>query len=158
MTIDPRSLAIFAILLALILAASAIVAGAENAPAYPSYRPAYVWNVHHWREVRHRRRYRKPKPPTYREREQAAHGRCKSPVAVVGDQYASVKGAQEEADKAWAQEVRFMLGERWMSRDNAVDVFYECGRSSVGSVVGQVFYRCRITARPCRPEPQRGDR
>lgn len=158
MPIDLRSLAIFAILLGLIMAATAIVASAENAPTYRSHRPQYGWNAHRFIEVHQRRRYRKPPPPRYREREEAAHGRCKSPVAVVGDQYATVKGAQEESDKAWAQTIRYMHGERWMSRDNADDVTYECGRSSVGSVVGQVFYRCRISARPCRPEPQRGDR
>lgn len=158
MTVDPRSLAIFATLVALILAASAIVASAENAPTYRSHRPEYGWNAHRFIEVHHRRRYRKPPPPRYREREEAAHGRCKSPVAVVGDQFVTEAGAKGEADKAWSAAVRWQFGERYLDRENASDVFYECGRSSVGSVAGQVFHRCRISARPCRPEPQRGDR
>lgn len=156
MTMDPRSAAIFAVLAFLILAASAIVASAEQAGASPSrYRPLHHWDAHEWRVAHHRRRKKVIRRETYRERED---GRCRAPVAVVGDQYATVKGAQEESDKAWAQTIRYMHGERFMSRDHADDVFYECGRSSVGSVVGQVFYRCRIVARPCRPEPQRGDR
>lgn len=158
MTIDPRSFAIFATLVALILAATAIVASAQNAPVYPSYRPAYTWNVHHWREVGHRRRNKVIRRETYREREEAAHGRCRPHLAVVGDQYASEDGAKEESRKAWRQTARWAWGERYMVVENAEDIFYECGRSSVGSVVGQVFYRCRISARPCRPEAQRGDR
>lgn len=158
MPIDLRSLAIFAILLGLIMAATAIVASAENAPTYRSHMPEYGWNAHRFIEVHHRRRYRKPPPPHYRERDEAAHGRCKSPVAVVGDQFVTEAGARDESWKAWSQTVRFMAGERYMSKDNADDVVFECGRSSVGSVAGQVFYRCRISARPCRPEAQRGDR
>lgn len=159
MIIDPRSAAIFAVLAFLILAASAIVASAEQAGASPSqYRPLHHWDAHEWRVAHHRRRKRTVRRETYREREDATHGRCKSPVAVVGDQYASESGAKAESDKAWSQTVRYMHGERWMSRDHADSVFYECGRSSVGSIVGQVFYRCRIVARPCRPEPQSGDR
>lgn len=78
--------------------------------------------------------------------------KCRPSLAVVGDQYASEQGAQGEADKAWMQTARWQWGERYMSRENADDASYECGRSSVGSVVGQVFYRCRLTAKPCRPE------
>jgi hypothetical protein len=54
------------------------------------------------------------------------------------------------------QTARWQYGERFMSRENADDAAYECGRSSVGSVVGQVFYRCRLTAKPCRPEKSQG--
>jgi hypothetical protein len=158
MTFDPRTLAIFGVLAFLILVASAIVASAEHVPNYQGYRPAYIWNVHEWREVNRRRRYRREPLPTYRERREADSGRCKAAVAVVGDQYATVGGAQDEAWKAWSQTIRFMAGERFMSKDNADDVTFECGRSSVGSIVGQVFYRCRISARPCRPQPQNGDR
>ena len=83
-------------------------------------------------------------------------GKCQATLAAVGDQYASEQGAQQEADKAWMQTARWQYGERFMSRENADDATYECGRSSVGSVVGQVFYRCRLTARPCRPEKSQG--
>lgn len=82
--------------------------------------------------------------------------KCRPTLAVVGDQYASEQGAQQEADKAWMQTARWQWGERYMAREQAHDASYECGRSSVGSVVGQVFYRCRLTARPCRPEASPG--
>jgi len=82
--------------------------------------------------------------------------KCRPQLAVVGDQYASEGGAQGEADKAWMQTARWQWGERYMSREHAHDATYECGRSSVGSVVGQVFYRCRLTAKPCRPDASPG--
>jgi hypothetical protein len=82
--------------------------------------------------------------------------KCQATLAAVGDQYASEQGAQQEADKAWMQTARWQYGERFMSRENADDAAYECGRSSVGSVVGQVFYRCRLTAKPCRPDKSQG--
>lgn len=82
--------------------------------------------------------------------------KCQATLAAVGDQYASEQGAQQEADKAWMQTARWQYGERFMSRENADDASYECGRSSVGSVVGQVFYRCRLTAKPCRPDKSQG--
>jgi hypothetical protein len=156
--IDLRSLAIFGGLVALILVASAIVASAQNAPVYPSYRPAYVWSVHEWRDVNRTRRSRKLWREDYRPREEASGDRCRPQLAVVGDQFASESGAKAEADKAWMQTARWQWGERYMAREHAERVSYECGRSSVGSVVGQVFYRCRISARPCRPQPQNGDR
>ena len=84
------------------------------------------------------------------------HDKCRPELAVVGDQYASESGAQGEADKAWMQTARWQWGERYMARENATDATYECGRSSVGSVVGQVFYRCRLTAKPCRPDASPG--
>ena len=82
--------------------------------------------------------------------------KCQGTLAAVGDQYASEQGAQQEADKAWMQTARWQYGERYMSRENADDAAYECGRSSVGSVVGQVFYRCRLTAKPCSPDKSQG--
>jgi hypothetical protein len=85
-----------------------------------------------------------------------AEDKCRPQLAVVGDQYASEGGAQSEADKAWMQTARWQWGERYMAREHADDATYECGRSSVGSVVGQVFYRCRLTAKPCRPEASVG--
>lgn len=84
----------------------------------------------------------------YDDREERGR-HCQPKLSVVGDQYASEQGAQEEANKAWMQTSRWAYGERYMARDHAIEATYECGRSSVGSVVGQVFYRCRLTARPC---------
>lgn len=91
------------------------------------------------------------------ERDDDHSRRCQDTLAVVGDQYASEQGAQQEADKAWMQTARWQYGERFMARDHAADATYECGRSSVGSVVGQIFYRCRLIARPCSAPRQRAN-
>lgn len=165
MILDTRSAAIFAILVGLILTVTVIVAHAQNAPTYRSrYNPTGYWgDDDQWH------RYPARRYVIERRREVRgwhSHGRgyyhseehCKPFLAKVGDQYATEAGAREEANKAWMQEARWTYGERYMSRENADDVSYECGRSSVGSVVGQVFYRCRIMARPCRAEPKREDR
>ena len=103
-------------------------------------------------ERRERRPIRRARVFRYEAYRPSQDDKCRPALAVVGDQYASEQGAQGEADKAWMQTARWQWGERYMSRENADDVSYECGRSSVGSVVGQVFYRCRLTAKPCRPE------
>lgn len=167
MTIDLRSIAIFAALVGLVLVATVIVASAQNAPAFPSYRPAYVWDIHEWRDHSRHRRAVIERRREVRGWHSHGHGyyprqeydtRCKAALAVVGDQYASEGGARGEADKAWMQTARWQHGERFMARENAESVAYECGRSSVGSVAGQVFYRCRISARPCRPQSQKGER
>jgi hypothetical protein len=154
MTFDPRSAIIFGILATLILVASAIVASAQNAPVFPSYRPAYVWNVHEWREVRRTRRNRREPLPTYRPREE---GRCWPFLVAVGEQHVSLGGAQEKARDMFAATARWRIGERAMDFNNARDATYECSRSSVGSVAGQVFYRCEVKARPCRAPIKGGD-
>jgi hypothetical protein len=76
---------------------------------------------------------------------------------VVGDQHLSVSGAQAQADKAWQQDVRFYLGERWMDIKNAEGVRYECSRSSVGETLGQTLTRCEVSAIPCRAERMSGE-
>lgn len=91
------------------------------------------------------------------DRQQRGRRECRRELAAVGDQYATEAGAQGEADKAWMQTARWQHGERFMSRENAAEAAYECGRSSVGSVVGQVFYRCRLTAAPCAPRAARAN-
>ena len=106
------------------------------------------------REARRRREIRRAR--IIRTAPVVSEHKCQTTLAAVGDQYASEQGAQQEADKAWMQTARWQYGERFMSRENADDAAYECGRSSVGSVVGQVFYRCRLTAKPCRPEKSQG--
>ena len=166
MILDLRSAAIFATLVGLILAVTVLVAHAQNAPTYTS-RPVDWFD----RDGNHVRYYRTRHRKHAYERRQEVRGwhsqargyypseeKCKATVAVVGDQYASESGAQDEAWKSWAQTVRFMAGERYMSKDNAEDIAFECGRSSVGSIVGQVFYRCRIRARPCRPTETGGSK
>lgn len=119
---------------------------AQHAPTFRSeYKPRHIYIEH-----RHRRHTRK----VWRHDSIEIEDGCKDYLATVGDQYASEDGAKQEADKAWMQTARWQYGERFMSRENADDATYECGRSSVGSVAGQIFIRCRLTARPCRPERQ----
>jgi hypothetical protein len=76
--------------------------------------------------------------------------RCRDTRRVVGDQGLSVALAQGQADKSWAADVRFHLGERYMDVTNAEDIRYECSRSSVGETLGQTFHRCQISAKPCK--------
>jgi hypothetical protein len=76
--------------------------------------------------------------------------RCRDTRRVVGDQGLSVALAQGQADKSWAADVRFHLGERFMDIANAEDIRYECSRSSVGETLGQTFHRCQISAKPCK--------
>jgi hypothetical protein len=76
--------------------------------------------------------------------------RCRDMRRVVGDQGLSASLAQGQADKSWAADVRFHLGERYMDIANAEDIKYECSRSSVGETLGQTFHRCQISAKPCK--------
>jgi hypothetical protein len=76
---------------------------------------------------------------------------CLSPVRVVGSQWATADGAEESAQKAWAETVRFNHGEAFMQLDQAVGYQKRCSRSSVGEVVGQTLIRCEVDAAPCRP-------
>ena len=171
---DFRTWTIFAILLGLMMVAGMAIAHAEYAPTYRSswwsgYAATPCEECARAHEIRRRQRerarrereredweYRNVRRATiYRESERD-DSKCRPAVSVVGDQYASESGARSEADKSWMGTVRWIYGERYLDRENARDASYECGRSSVGSVVGQVFYRCRITARPCSPEKQGG--
>ena len=89
---------------------------------------------------------------SYIRREESEYGgdRCRDTRRVVGDQGLSVALAQSQADKSWAADVRFHLGERLMDVSNAEDITYECSRSSVGETLGQTFHRCQISAKPCK--------
>ena len=165
MILDPRSVAVFAILAALILAVSAIVASAQNAPTYRSrYNPTGYWgeddNWHRYPARRYRAERRREVRGWQRDigRYYPSEEHCKGFLTAVGDQYVTEQGAKAEADKQFSATVRWTHGERYLDRSNAEDVTYECGRSSIGSVAGQIFHRCRIRARPCRPQPQREDK
>lgn len=76
---------------------------------------------------------------------------CLAPVRVVGSQWATEAGAEESAQKAWAEAVRFNAGEAYMDLNNAVGYQKRCGRSSIGEMVGQTLTRCEVDAAPCRP-------
>jgi hypothetical protein len=79
---------------------------------------------------------------------------CQAAFRTVGDQAVTLAGAKEAAEKAFQQQARFTWGERFADVSNARDVTFECVRSSIGSVAGQVFQRCEIRARPCVAAPQ----
>ena len=85
---------------------------------------------------------------------------CRDVRRVVGDQHLTVDGAKKAANDAWAGNVRFHLGEVWMSLENARQVVYTCSRSSIkeGGVttLGQTLTRCEIEAVPCRA-PREGE-
>lgn len=81
---------------------------------------------------------------------------CKHPVAVVGSQRVSESEAEESAQKAWMEEVRFSHGEVYMSIDKADAYAKLCSRSSIGEVMNQTMHRCRVIAVPCRPDLQEG--
>lgn len=76
---------------------------------------------------------------------------CLAPVRVVGSQWATEGGAEESAQKAWAETIRFNHGEAYMDLANAIGYQKRCGRSSVGEVVGNTLIRCEVDAAPCRP-------
>ena len=85
-------------------------------------------------------------------------GVCRDIRRAVGDQHLTVDGAKKAANDAWAGTVRFHLGEKWMSLENARDIIYTCSRSSIkeGGVttLGQSLTRCEIEAQPCHPQRQ----
>lgn len=105
---------------------------------------------HHYQPVK---RYRPKTKVIYRTvtRTVVSPGRCASSLTREGDQFATVAGAKDEANKAWMQAVRWKLGEQFMDIAHADNVTYSCGRSSIGSVAGNTFHRCEVTATPCRP-------
>lgn len=75
----------------------------------------------------------------------------KGPVAVVGSQYLNEPGAEESAQKAWHEAVRFHYGEAYMDLARAKEYRHRCSRSSIGEVVGQTMHRCEVSAIPCKP-------
>jgi len=77
--------------------------------------------------------------------------RCLPPIEAVGDQALSENGAKENAEKAWQQEMRFARGELFADPRNAQGQTYWCVKYSIG---GGLFYRCRLRAAACSPEPK----
>lgn len=107
-------------------------------------------------ERRHRphRHVKRPEPRTvivYRDRPVHVDPRCRPAFETVGDQAVSESLARDAAEKAWQQGMRFDLGELWADPAHAQDKKWQCVKSSVGA---GIFYRCRLRAQPCRPDPQ----
>lgn len=113
----------------------------------------------HWRETARHRHHRaaaqvkhEPEARLYRAEDKPTRSmQCIERVTVVGSQWATEAGAEESAQKAWMEAVRWSHGEMSMDMKNAEGYARRCSRSSIGEVVGQTFHRCEVTARPCRP-------
>lgn len=107
------------------------------------------------RRHRHHRPHRHVKRPeqviVYRDKPVYVDPRCRPAFETVGDQAVSEALARDAAEKAWQQSMRFDLGELWADPAHAQDKKWQCVKSSVGA---GIFYRCRLRAQPCRPDPQ----
>jgi len=93
----------------------------------------------------------KPRPIARKPVEPEKPSRCLAPIEAVGDQALTEGGARENAEKAWQQEMRFARGELYADPRNAAGITHWCVKSSIG---GGLFYRCRIRAAACAPEPK----
>lgn len=127
--------------------------GPRSPSAYGKARPK-------WRATAHRHRQRRAAPSQvkieevklYRAEDKPSGAmHCLKRVTVVGSQWATEAGAEESAQKAWMEAVRWSHGEMSMDMKNAEGYARRCSRSSIGEVVGQTFHRCEVTATPCRP-------
>lgn len=98
----------------------------------------------------------------YRNLDEEGGRHCREIRRAVGDQHLTVDGAKKAANDAWAGTIRFHLGEKFMSLENARAVIYTCSRSSIkeGGVttLGQTFTRCEIEAVPCMAMKERAER
>jgi hypothetical protein len=96
-------------------------------------------------------RQRAPEVRAYVKREDGKKApQCLTSMRGVGTQWPTEAGAEDAAKKDWMETVRYDHGEKYMSIEQAQDYRHACSRSSIGDVAGQVFYRCEVTARPCR--------
>jgi hypothetical protein len=102
------------------------------------------------RRVRAERPARDERVNHYRS-ERPTRLQCADKVRGLGTQWIGEAGALEAAEKDWREKVRFDLGEQFMDLDYAENYEKRCNRTSIGEVAGQVFYRCELVARPCKP-------
>lgn len=91
--------------------------------------------------------------------------RCKPAVRVWSAQAQSEDNAYRKAIEAWAGSVRFQFGEIYIGIEHAENVKKLCGPSAVADTItsklqdriGIEYWRCELTATPCRPKPKRED-
>ncbi len=134
----------------------------------PVFRETYSEHGRSYRIYNYRpRSYRKPEVRGYihRRPDETEHHepltpviRCFEAQQSLGDQHISIEGAKSEAIKGWTQDVRYYHGERAMDFNMARHASFACGRSSVGSVAGQVLHRCKLVATPCTPPNEKADK
>lgn len=129
-------------------------AGPRSKVAYVEPRTAHV--PVRWREARRVRSDRPRAEPAHSYlRERPMRLQCADRVRGLGTQWIGEAGALEAAEKDWREKVRFDLGEQFMDLNYAEDYVKRCNRTSIGEVAGQVFYRCELVARPCKPSFER---
>jgi hypothetical protein len=92
--------------------------------------------------------------------------RCKPYVTAIGDSAKSEAAARLESQKAWKAMVAFNAGQKFMDLNNADNIEYLCGPSSVprfgGLIEGAASkflpitdFTCQISAQPCLLPVQR---
>lgn len=127
-------------------------AGPRSQVAYEASSVTHARPAPRWREARRVRTERPRAEPvrSYHD-DKPRRLQCADKVRGLGTQWIGEAGALEAAEKDWREKVRFDLGEQFMDLDYAEDYVKRCNRTSIGEVVGQVFYRCELVARPCKP-------
>ena len=144
---------LLAMVLVLTLAATADTAQAHKTGCkHDIFGTVYGCRPHkHYRKVVRRRKTRaRVRAYSHRDEEKEYNWTCKRKVRAVGSQWIDAVGAKKSAIKAWREAVRFDYGERYGDWANAKGVAQGCSRSSIGQILGKVFYRCEISATPCR--------
>lgn len=152
-----KALTILAVALSFLIILAAMVNAQENtfgSEAFFQSRQADPVRHYHRPHRHHRARVKtvervvvvhKPAPIV-------GHTRCRPPFESVGDQAISEALAQDAAEKAWQQGMRFDMGELWADPAYAENKEWQCVKSSIGA---GIFHRCRLRAHPCRPEPRK---
>jgi hypothetical protein len=95
--------------------------------------------------------------------------RCKPFITAIGDSAKSEAAARLESQKSWKAMVAFNAGQKFMDLNNADNIEYLCGPSSVprfgGLVEGTAArflpitdYTCQISAQPCLLPVKRDDK
>lgn len=95
-----------------------------------------------------------------------ADHRCKPYVAAIGDSAKSEAAAKLESQKAWKGVVQFEHGNKYLDLQNADNIEYQCGPSSVPKFGGLIenaaskflpieSITCRLSAQPCASPVQR---
>lgn len=82
-------------------------------------------------------------------------------IKRVGTEHIIENNAKLAAEYAWAEEVRYRYGERYLDLRYARGITYTCSKSSIPegivnkieNAVGAYKTRCEIEARPCLPAP-----
>lgn len=137
-----------------------------SATANPASATDWDWSMsgdsyHSHKQKPRRKYYRRAKPqPEIRyyapPRLEDDYDGCRGPVRGVGTQWLNEEGALDAAVKDWRERTRYDHGEIFVDMTHALDFRKRCGRTSIGEVAGQVFYRCEVWARPCKAEFSEG--